>query len=165
MAVWRDQVWGLSPRLRGNVVPRNLSCQAMRSIPALAGERKTDTKPEHEVGVYPRACGGTIKSMAQCCHNIGLSPRLRGNGDPETKACAISGSIPALAGERRTVCGMTNGFWVYPRACGGTAAIVASRPLQAGLSPRLRGNAWPSEKLRRLPGSIPALAGERGDRL
>ena len=44
--------------------------------------------------------------------------------------------------------------------CGGTITICGSVMTQLGLSPRVRGNPWRCCQRRRLPGSIPACAGE-----
>ena len=49
---------------------------------------------------------------------------------------------------------------VYPRACGGTAAMVIDDQSFSGLSPRVRGNRLLVGIVRRLMGSIPARAGE-----
>ena len=70
-------------------------------------------------------------------------------------------SIPALAGERtqKGAWKMTKG--VYPRACGGTGGWLSTARVAQGLSPRLRGNVGYQGDLRGVPGSIPALAGER----
>ena len=71
-------------------------------------------------------------------------------------------SIPACAGEPEP--GRPYPPWVrvYPRVCGGTAAVSVVSMSDSGLSPRVRGNhnlgtaAYPSM------GSIPACAGEPG---
>ena len=93
--------------------------------------------------------------------DLGLSPRLRGNGLRLFCACEIRGSIPALAGERSPCRLAAQSCEVYPRACGGTPDPLIPPPIPEGLSPRLRGNAyqfcWPWAGL----WSIPALAGER----
>ena len=91
---------GLSPRLRGNVLKYPSVRHVCGSIPALAGER--DYHPEFcsTPRVYPRACGGTPFTSIQGNFCRGLSPRLRGNGLAKGWSRPLSGSIPALAGER-----------------------------------------------------------------
>ena len=71
-----------------------------------------------------------------------------------------AGSIPACAGEPRRYLSSRGHPWVYPRVCGGTAAVPKVPDHGGGLSPRVRGN-------RGAPGtggagrrSIPACAGE-----
>ena len=49
---------------------------------------------------------------------------------------------------------------VYPRACGGTALLVADFSFLNGLSPRVRGNFHDSEAGQLWGRSIPARAGE-----
>ena len=90
------------------------------SIPALAGERKMRRENETSHGVYPRACGGTVNEMSVLGSSGGLSPRLRGNVTRCEIHIVIPGSIPALAGERRSRLAPADRSGVYPRACGGT---------------------------------------------
>ena len=138
------------------------------SIPAHAGEPSALASWGVALGVYPRACGGTRSAEAPLrtvvCGSIpahageprgsrpvllpawGLSPRMRGNLDPDVRDCFMASSR------------------VYPRACGGTrgqrdahVAGLGSIPAHAGepqgkarvgrglkavlgLSPRMRGN-------------------------
>ena len=56
----RQNIPGLSPRLRGNLSPRGWLYSLSRSIPALAGEPPRDPRETQEEAVYPRACGGTL---------------------------------------------------------------------------------------------------------
>ena len=51
-------------------------------------------------------------------------------------------------------------FWVYPRAYGGTIAVLIAERVVGGLSPRLRGNRAGAGPLPPVDGSIPAPAGE-----
>ena len=152
---------GLSPRLRGNGFGGAIRGAFGRSIPALAGERNAHAAGGRRFRVYPRACGGTGTSGAGGVSCAGLSPRLRGNGMPSSRAQAASGSIPALAGERFARQFTLATKRVYPRACGGTVLGGRSGVRSVGLSPRLRGNGMPGPQPVRRMGSIPALAGER----
>ena len=55
---------GLSPRMRGNL-PLEMGCDAAHgSIPADAGEPSTQPKGKVNETVYPRGCGGTMKSAS-----------------------------------------------------------------------------------------------------
>ena len=71
---------------------------------------------------------------------MGLSPRLRGNGDGDALTRSIVRSIPALAGERTIAISNDMTVRVYPRACGGTISNQGVVGDHQGLSPRLRGN-------------------------
>ena len=90
----------------------------------------------------------------------GLSPRVRGNQARRDLRREVERSIPACAGE--PVCyqytATANG--VYPRVCGGTSALCATRAAPPGLSPRVRGNPQPVRGWMLPTGSIPACAGE-----
>ncbi len=75
MLRWR----GLSPRLRGNRQPVNERDPFAGSIPAPAGEPRNLQIHNFDFEVYPRACGGTQRSLLYGDVSVGLSPRLRGN--------------------------------------------------------------------------------------
>ena len=151
---------GLSPRVRGNRERSLGPAQLQRSIPARAGEPFV-LVPRLWLGkVYPRACGGTIQFLASEAIVSGLSPRVRGNPTQTHPVTTTVGSIPARAGEPlrpRPTIQLTS---VYPRACGGTTERQRRQMLDAGLSPRVRGNpdhgAGEGDDAR----SIPARAGE-----
>ena len=68
------QALGLSPRVRGNQTRPLTYRQAIRSIPARAGEPAGATVAIIGHGVYPRACGGTAVSTATTTCTSGLSP-------------------------------------------------------------------------------------------
>ena len=105
-------------------------------------------------------CGGTQLAVAIPKRDEGLSPRVRGNLLAADGAVAAVGSIPACAGEPPSTCSTAWARGVYPRVCGGTAAIVQVALLELGLSPRVRGNQWEGIILPVDDGSIPACAGE-----
>ena len=90
----------------------------------------------------------------------GLSPRLRGNRHRNNPAWPCLGSIPAPAGEPPSLPACLQFRWVYPRACGGTQTCHILLGDVTGLSPRLRGNHYLAGHKERVPGSIPAPAGE-----
>ena len=151
---------GLSPRVRGNLIPSLIPSGDGRSIPARAGEPIILAAVAAQERVYPRACGGTLHSCATSGPAGGLSPRVRGNRVGHSPNPRRYGSIPARAGEPSTRCPAPRALRVYPRACGGTMPDGEHSNILDGLSPRVRGN------LRVLPvrhdpiGSIPARAGE-----
>ena len=160
---------GLSPRGRGNHLARNRIGWCTGSIPAWAGEPFRASTAQSCARVYPRVGGGTAGcQLTHASSVVGLSPRGRGNHYldfvavdsiqvyPRVGGGTLSanqahtvpdGSIPAWAGE--------------PIA---SRSIPASRDstcgLQPGLSPRGRGNPWPSRNAPFNVRSIPAWAGE-----
>ena len=119
----------------------------MRSIPALAGERRSIATRFPMNWVYPRACGGTFDFESWFRFEAGLSPRLRGNENRDHPQTPAWGSIPALAGERANHPLSLSPAWVYPRACGGTHLDPEFGGECVGLSPRLRGNVWKWQRL------------------
>ena len=151
---------GLSPRVRGNLLPGGGTANQYGSIPACAGEPSPPRLPRCRVRVYPRVCGGTRYSPTNTPRPAGLSPRVRGNQRPSKPSTIRTRSIPACAGEppswrcRRCCCR------VYPRVCGGTASALRFLVIVNGLSPRVRGNRGRPARHLLVDGSIPACAGE-----
>ena len=135
-----DKVHGLSPRVRGNLLPRIFVDKSTGSIPARAGEPSAPTIRSISARVYPRACGGTFCACIRTASGMGLSPRVRGNPKERHARVVRQGSIPARAGEPRPGRRSRRSRKVYPRACGGTRARRRAQHVIHGLSPRVRGN-------------------------
>ena len=155
---------GLSPRVRGNpaAAPPGGSCPG--SIPACAGEPSTAQGPSGMSRVYPRVCGGTPPIIISAHRRRGLSPRVRGNPRTARPRRRGDGSIPACAGEPYIASVGEDAAKVYPRVCGGTACPFTPAVLDAGLSPRVRGNPTATDATALGSGSIPACAGEPASR-
>ena len=151
---------GLSPRVRGNPLPRLRLTDLVGSIPACAGEPPFDNVNDNHFRVYPRVCGGTHPIIGENGYKLGLSPRVRGNRAEEVGTKVERGSIPACAGEPRSPPSRSPRTRVYPRVCGGTAWRRCGSGSSGGLSPRVRGNPRLSQARRLVRGSIPACAGE-----
>ena len=153
-------VEGLSPRVRGNRASCVQYWWYWGSIPACAGEPSIGRRRCRATRVYPRVCGGTMRSSLEGRYSGGLSPRVRGNLRPTKSRPAASRSIPACAGEPITSPRQQNNLEVYPRVCGGTWPCSGSSRIGRGLSPRVRGNpCWPKPPCQ-TSRSIPACAGE-----
>ena len=152
--------WGLSPRVRGNLVVIVLPFAGVGSIPACAGEPFESTGARQWVKVYPRVCGGTVDAGLSDSSEWGLSPRVRGNHRYGISPPRPPRSIPACAGEPATQAALAELSTVYPRVCGGTAKPVRCIPVPEGLSPRVRGNLHTGHPAGKGLGSIPACAGE-----
>ena len=90
---------GLSPRVRGNLLPLATSFARYGSIPACAGQPLADLMMTAAFEVYPRVCGATEHSQALRRLPDGLSPRVRGNPEVEGAHEDIGRSIPACAGQ------------------------------------------------------------------
>ena len=92
---------GLSPRGRGNLLRRQGTPTANRSIPAWAGEPSSPGYWRAPDTVYPRVGGGTRARRQWGQPAMGLSPRGRGNRQLAARFHFIHRSIPAWAGEPR----------------------------------------------------------------
>ena len=154
---------GLSPRVRGNHGEGLRGITRNRSIPARAGEPDMLLGNANHHWVYPRACGGTPRSILRQRIVPGLSPRVRGNRIPSSGPQKGNGSIPARAGEPPPCSATTRRFRVYPRACGGTLRYGMGLCSAGGLSPRVRGNqSIPPARL--VGGLSPRVRGNPGHR-
>ena len=151
---------GLSPRVRGNLIPTDAATCHARSIPACAGEPRQAVTESAGRQVYPRVCGGTWLPANLGNPSQGLSPRVRGNPAGIPGICRIRRSIPACAGEPVPSKWPIAACGVYPRVCGGTGKMPTRRGCATGLSPRVRGNRPVSHFGDGVCGSIPACAGE-----
>ena len=151
---------GLSPRVRGNPCGDDQERAAFGSIPACAGEPTPRKERERRESVYPRVCGGTMEHHGTAVHTRGLSPRVRGNQRWTSYKSKSRRSIPACAGEPSAGRPARQRCRVYPRVCGGTNLLGSVWAGQTGLSPRVRGNPFPTHPQVRQNRSIPACAGE-----
>ena len=151
---------GLSPRGRGNLSIRVISCVLERSIPAWAGEPTTGWLYFCIHRVYPRVGGGTRTMRRQNLQRLGLSPRGRGNPSLRRSRNHGARSIPAWAGEPMRCAWAVSRQRVYPRVGGGTLRYGTMAKRIQGLSPRGRGNLATLLVDLLAAGSIPAWAGE-----
>ena len=158
--MWIARSTGLSPRVRGNLSRLRGKLGAVRSIPASAGEPPRQERRRRGNKVYPRECGGTVKTRPSNMLSKGLSPRVRGNRQPTAKAGPHLRSIPASAGEPDSHAPLRGPGPVYPRECGGTERVNHFADCVIGLSPRVRGNHEVTGVGIPRIGSIPASAGE-----
>ena len=113
-------IFGLSPRVRGNLHVKPTAKLELRSIPACAGEPRPAPPLTDRRRVYPRVCGGTDTISVRPCAKCGLSPRVRGNPSNRRAIESILRSIPACAGEPVPEGQHDEHVEVYPRVCGGT---------------------------------------------
>ena len=107
-----------------------------------------------------RVCGETACQGEIVAYAEGLSPRVRGNHDPQCVAWLRERSIPACAGKPATTSTKRTSGQVYPRVCGETSLAGAVPMSIIGLSPRVRGNPNDRTSAPSQHGSIPACAGK-----
>ena len=94
----------------------------------------------------------------------GLSPRVQGNLLRCFRVHRPRRSIPACAGEPSLNSRAAIASEVYPRVCRGTTNWSSDLTAASGLSPRVQGNRRLALSYYNGIGSIPACAGEPGER-
>ena len=151
---------GLSPRVRGNHHRQGNRSGRTGPIPACAGQPVGYSNGELVVRAYPRVCGATSGRAKLHRRKPGLSPRVRGNLFRSAWPGLPARPIPACAGQPWTRNFHSHLEGAYPRVCGAT--WLESHPFTGseGLSPRVRGNHNHIRNIKRLPGPIPACAGQ-----
>ncbi len=159
LSMWK-RLYGLSPRVRGNLFHVAVPLGMPGPIPAGAGEPFGGLEDDNGYGAYPRGCGGTSGYSGIIATFVGLSPRVRGN--PTDVPIQICGGrpIPAGAGEPAPWRRWSRMPTAYPRGCGGTRVQLRRGLCSSGLSPRVRGNLPKVGAEIILLGPIPAGAGE-----
>ncbi len=158
--LWRRCGRGPSPRGRGNHRRRGHKRVLAGTIPAWAGEPRSEGYRGSASGDHPRVGGGTENETSPTCPTWGPSPRGRGNPKKHPLVASIIGTIPAWAGEPPTTCSTGPLGGDHPRVGGGTDVWPVYICQIQGPSPRGRGNHRPQKPRRPGAGTIPAWAGE-----
>ena len=130
---------GSSPRVRGMGDQAADVPQALRFIPACAGNGWCCVVSRGDLLVHPRVCGERGKARVVTFQAPGSSPRVRGTGHPSRAAPTVLRFIPACAGNGGETTGAPRPGSVHPRVCG---ERVHPRELPrhvVGSSPRVRG--------------------------
>ena len=154
------EIGGPSPRGRGN---RGHSAPDVRdggSIPAWAGKPTICSSRCSPKSVHPRVGGETRCRPEMPTREKGPSPRGRGNRRRRERESKLGRSIPAWAGKPPTRSTSGTRIEVHPRVGGETLSFRSAIHLQAGPSPRGRGNLRGVSKLEDPVRSIPAWAGK-----
>ncbi len=155
---------GPSPRGRGNRRKRPRCSLHTGTIPAWAGEPEAWGRISEQMRDHPRVGGGTMTTVAFCEVDPGPSPRGRGNLFLAIRLVAAPGTIPAWAGEPSPLNAAPWPTWDHPRVGGGTLTGAGCRQRGRGPSPRGRGNLAADGGATGWQGTIPAWAGEPGER-
>ncbi len=151
---------GLSPHARGNRARGGATRVPARSIPARAGQPRSPARRHGRDSVYPRTRGATTIWRLGQRSRSGLSPHARGNLLRQLRARYRLGSIPARAGQPKSVPLGPATVTVYPRTRGATGFGGLGGNPASGLSPHARGNLAADVGEHRAGGSIPARAGQ-----
>ena len=130
---------GSSPRVRGKPSGFSGSRNALRIIPASAGQTDCFLHCFVVNTDHPRECGANLSAVPCATAAAGSSPRVRG------KRCAIpldgrfARIIPASAGQTGVCLIFSTRRTDHPRECGANTSTLAALRLTRGSSPRVRG--------------------------
>ena len=132
----------------------------MGSIPAHAGQPARSCGQAAPARVHPRSRGAAAVRRRFEGHGKGPSPLTRGSRRWHCELNRLGGSIPAHAGQPRSLATTGWAAGVHPRSRG--AAVAGATPLSAlqGPSPLTRGSLEVKAQNVALMGSIPAHAGQ-----
>ena len=175
-----ESAFGPSPRARGTRAWPLAQLRVLRSIPACAGNTPLAAPTCGPASVHPRVRGEHALIRCAIRRVDGPSPRARGTPEIKFHTSAGARSIPACAGNTRTLSCCARPRAVHPRvrgehvrpvsqsqqyqrsipACAGNTGVAAldHRGLY-GPSPRAWGTREPRSKFVESRWSIPACAG------
>ena len=151
---------GLSPLARGKHARDHRPPAHHGPIPAGAGETGTANCASPASRAYPRWRGGNFEPGYFYVDGKGLSPLARGKHVLYSMVMALSGPIPAGAGETSIARCRTSRGRAYPRWRGGNQPTCSAPCWVLGLSPLARGKRRSRCRGTSRAGPIPAGAGE-----
>ena len=152
---------GSSPRVRGTEYVDKPLWIAQGIIPACAGNSRWATPQAVHLRDHPRVCGEQASSTTFCFVVAGSSPRMRGTGSSNNVIKAVTGIIPACAGNRVPCEKTTIVLWDHARVCGEQLQNGITFPVTPGSSPRVRGTVCSFKIVLSNIGIIPACAENR----
>ena len=150
---------GSSPRMRGTRRLRAFLRKSRRIIPAYAGNTIRCLSARRAIVDHPRVCGEHVQASALGQLTSGSSPRMRGTRVRHVGGDAVSGIIPAYAGNTAVETCAYPFNRDHPRVCGEHAICPRSKFVKTGSSPRMRGTLVSSKYDGGAHGIIPAYAG------
>ena len=154
---------GSSPRVRGTQDRTGRHRHDPGIIPACAGNTVVFSNECRFSQDHPRVCGEHPGLLVLPKDTTGSSPRVRGTHPPMVLRPVPDGIIPACAGNTSTFLRSRSTARDHPRVCGEHSAMRAALLFAAGSSPRVRGTRAGRNVVHRMPGIIPACAGNTND--
>ena len=148
---------GSSPRVRGKPKPWSDEVDALRIIPARAGQTRPAFTSSTSAPDHPRACGANSSDMMIFLPSVGSSPRVRGKPLPFLPLGHRRRIIPARAGQTALVRDLIILDADHPRACGANQVSACRIYVHYGSSPRVRGKQ--SDFMRKLLSAGPSIIG------
>ena len=159
----RESVFrGFVPACAGEMMRCAPGSAATRGVhPRLRGGERSRIPGRTRRWVHPRLRGGEAWLTTLASSAEGSSPPARGRVDVGADGVLHRGFIPACAGESTPRASPGRARWVHPRLRGGAHRGIFVSDSTPGSSPPARGRADLPPKPLKLPGFIPACAGER----
>ncbi len=136
-----------------------LAMQALRFIPAPAGNVRSISILIVAFSVHPRTCGERNDNTPAIAVVAGSSPHLRGTLFMVLGKTRNRRFIPAPAGNVLLSMFVAMPMAVHPRTCGERACVNTASTLFAGSSPHLRGTLRTAHSILGKSRFIPAPAG------
>ena len=150
---------GSSPPVRGTRAEAQGKLEALRFIPACAGNTRTRSRKRWLRAVHPRLCGEHGSILGAAALGAGSSPPVRGTPQRRNRPGARCRFIPACAGNTARTRPPSWANTVHPRLCGEHQALQFRGVDGYGSSPPVRGTRkWRRRRQPRLR-FIPACAG------
>ena len=141
--------------------PSRTRCEGRQSgiIPAYAGNTVPLRSIHSAYWDHPRICGEHLRGLHACMSEQGSSPHMRGTLLAHGVECAITGIIPAYAGNTFIPRSINIFSQDHPRICGEHCERTNASSLSTGSSPHMRGTHCKKSYYRGGKGIIPAYAG------
>ena len=141
--------------------PSRTRCEGRQSgiIPAYAGNTVPLRSIHSAYWDHPRICGEHLRGLHACMSEQGSSPHMRGTLLAHGVECAITGIIPAYAGNTVSARMLRHSARDHPRICGEHIAKNLTTGEVKGSSPHMRGTRIRPPEYARTLGIIPAYAG------
>ena len=138
LAVFADSL-GSSPRMRGTPSHYAGLGHGGGIIPAYAGNTPIDGGEMLNARDHPRVCGEHQGFLDLLNEGRGSSPRMRGTPVASFATIAVTGIIPAYAGNTSQCAALRAVLRDHPRVCGEHMSATSLAVRLTGSSPRMRG--------------------------
>ena len=125
--------------MRGKLFSFQLGHDAVRIIPAHAGQTFARRRAACSGTDHPRTCGANRKMMCMVGFSFGSSPRMRGKPGRRPRSWRCYRIIPAHAGQTSISHAMTRHWTDHPRTCGANMLPLSPSWTSFGSSPHMRG--------------------------
>ena len=145
--------------MRGTPLPGIANALVSGVIPAYAGNTRLRLRCGASPWDHPRVCGEHQGFLDLLNEGRGSSPRMRGTPVASFATIAVTGIIPAYAGNTSQCAALRAVLRDHPRVCGEHMSATSLAVRLTGSSPRMRGTPVDGSWHALLSGIIPAYAG------